>query len=69
MACDGHDRVNGRGGGTFSELTQSLFAACRGPRLVTVGSGVQLSFAMQLMLWEGVRHLPVVDDGSLPTAG
>lgn len=34
-------------------------------RLVSVSSGVALSFAMQMMLWEGVRHLPVVDDGKL----
>lgn len=34
-------------------------------RLVTVSPDVDLAFAMQLMLWAGVRHLPVVEDGDL----
>jgi CBS-domain-containing membrane protein len=34
-------------------------------RLVTIGPDDDLAFAMQLMLWSGVRHLPVVDGESL----
>jgi CBS domain-containing protein len=34
-------------------------------RLVTVNPDVDLAFAMQLMLWSGVRHLPVVEDEDL----
>ncbi len=34
-------------------------------RVVTVGPDVDLAFAMQLMLWSGVRHLPVLDQGEL----
>jgi len=34
-------------------------------RLVTVSPGVDLAFAMQMMLWSGVRHLPVVENDRL----
>ncbi len=34
-------------------------------KVTTVAPSDDLAFAMQLMLWGGVRHLPVIDDGKL----
>lgn len=34
-------------------------------RLLTIGAGDTVALASQMMLWSGIRHLPVLEDGDL----